>query len=111
MLRTSRSRLPYQRLSQFPRLRALLAQLLSPKSQHRRRRTSRREIIQLLLIILGSIVAVIVGLYGGITLRTVTSTNFFRTRRRWPVKSSIGFLHRSEPLPTTMATKLSNLDE
>jgi hypothetical protein len=64
MQRTSQSRLRYQRLSQFPRLRALLAELLSPKPQRRRRRTSRREIIQLLLIILGSIVAVIAGLYG-----------------------------------------------
>lgn len=67
MRRTSQSRLPYQRLWQFPRLRALVAELLSPKPQYRGRRTSRREIIQLLLIILGSIVAVIVGLYGGIT--------------------------------------------
>jgi type VI protein secretion system component VasF len=63
----SRSRFRYQSLAQFPRLRPLLVKFLSPKPQHRSRRTSRREIIQLILIILGSIVAVIVGLYGGIT--------------------------------------------
>jgi type VI protein secretion system component VasF len=67
MQRASQSKLRYQRLAQFPLLRALLAQPLSLNSQHRSRRASRREIIQLLLIILGSIVAAIVGLYGGIT--------------------------------------------
>ena len=67
MQRASRSKFRYQSLAQFPRLRALLVKLLSPKPQPRRRRTSRRETIQLILIILGSIVAVIVGLYGGIT--------------------------------------------
>jgi len=67
MRRASQSKLRYQRLAQFPLLRTLPAQFLSPKSPHRSRRASRREIIQLLLVILGSIVAAIVGLYGGIT--------------------------------------------
>jgi hypothetical protein len=41
---------------------------------------ARREIIQLLLIILGSIVAVIGGLFGASLLRTTTSTNLSRAR-------------------------------
>ena len=75
MRKASQAKLRYPHRATAPWFRVLfsemrrsdLAEIFAKNRNRRKRRHSRREIIQLLLIILGSIVAVIVGLYGGIT--------------------------------------------
>jgi hypothetical protein len=75
MQKASQAKLRYPHRATTPWFRVLLdemrrsdlAAIFAKTHDRRKRRHRRREIIQLFLIILGSIVAVMVGLYAGIT--------------------------------------------
>jgi hypothetical protein len=75
MRKASQPKLRYPHRAAAPWFRVLLgemrrsdlAEIFAKTHNRRRSRHGRREIIQLILIILGSIIAVIAGLYGGIT--------------------------------------------